>query len=818
MWRNYLKIAWRSLRKSKLTALINILGLALGLGICFLIGLFVWEEYRYDAYFTNSERLYRVTLNAKVGQQELQEASVMAPVAQTFKSEIPEVEDATRLVQPQSNTKIQVGDQTFRNAHSVFADPNFFQLFDLAFVQGDPQTALSKPYSVVLTEDQAKMLFNNQDPINRTIALDQIGYYSDGYRSLAGEYTVTGVVENIPSNTHFHFDLFISMLGFPDATNSQWLSGNYVTYLLLRDGIDPAQVNPKILPIIGTHMESQMKEGLGMSFEEFFEKGNFVFLNLQPLKDIHLNPTYRSSGDFEAGGDYETVMIYVAIAVFMLLIACVNFVNLSTAGGSKRIKEIGVRKVMGSEKAQLMIQFLAEAFVMVALSVFLALIGAKIALPIFNDFTGKSLSFPIEALPEFTLVLLGVLVLVTILAGGYPAFFLSRVQAIDSLKKNLIKGKSRSLRSSLVVFQFAVSVGLFLATLVVSSQMDFIKNKDIGYDRGQLLVLREAGLLGDKLDVFKDRLKADSRVLNVSKSAYIPAGPSDNSSQNILFENSPDQTLRVDQYGIDEEYLATMGMELKNGRNFSLDFGNEKDKIILNETASKELGIEDDPIGKALKIRTDLQGGTREVTVIGVVKDFVAKSLREPIRPLIMVYDPYYSLILKVDSRNLPGLLKDMKSIWDGYNSGEEFHYAFLDELYHETYLQEEKMGSFLKVLSGLTIFVACLGLFGLVTFTAEQRVKEIGIRKVLGATIPQIVGMLAKDFLKLVALALVIALPLGYYLMGTWLQNFAYHIEISGWSLLISAGIMLGIALITISIRSVKAAIVNPARVLKSE
>lgn len=818
MWKNYFKIAWRSLLKNKLTSLINILGLALGLGTCFLISLFVWDEFSFDRIYANSDRLYRVTLNAKVGQQELKEASVMAPVAETFKSEIPEVEDATRLVQPQSNTKIKIGNQVFRNSRSIFADPNFFQLFDLPFVLGDPQTALSKPNSVVLTRDQAAVLFKDQDPINQTIDLDHIGYYSGEYKSLAGKYTVTGVIENIPANTHFHFDLFISMLGYPDANNSQWLSGNYVTYLLLQEGSDLAQVNPKILPIIENHMEAQMQEGLGMSFKEFFEKGNFVYLNLQNLEDIHLDPTYRSTGDFEAGGDFETVMIYLAIAVFMLLIACVNFVNLSTAGASKRVKEIGVRKVMGSDRSQLRLQFLAEAFLMVCLSILLALIGAKIALPFFNEFTGKSLSFDLVFFPEFGLSILGILILVTLLAGGYPAFFLSKFQPIHSLKKNVGGNKSGVLRSSLVVFQFAISVGLFLSTLVVSSQMDYIKNRDVGYERSQLMVLRDAGLLGDQLDVFKDKLKADSRVINISKSAYIPAGPSDNATQSILSEKSPDQTLRVDQYGIDEEYLSTMGMQLVMGRNFSSDFGNEKGKILLNETAAKDLGIEENPIGQVLKMRTDLQGGTKELTVIGVVKDFVAKSLREPIKPLIMVYDPYYSLIVKVDSKNLPSLIQDMELLWASFNSGEEFHYAFLDELYNETYLQEEKVGSFLKVLSGMTIFVACLGLFGLVTFTAEQRVKEIGIRKVLGATIPQVVGMLAKDFLKLVVLALLIALPLGYYLMEIWLQNFAYHVEISGWYLVISAGIMLGIALFTISIRSIRAALVNPARVLKSE
>lgn len=818
MLKTYLKIAWRSVLKNKLTSTINILGLALGLGTCLLISLYVWDEFSYDRYFAESDRIYRVTLNAKVGQQELNEASVMAPVAETFKAEIPEVEDATRLGTSQSNARIQVEEKVFRNNHTVFADPNFFSMFDLPFVQGDPATALAKPYSVVLTKDLAQTLFAGENPINKTIDLGNIGYYSGEYRSLGGDYTVTGVVENIPENTHFHFDAFLSMVGHPDATNSQWLSGSYSTYLLLSEGANLKHVEAKIHPIIGTHMEPQMKEGMGMSFQEFFEKGNFVYLNLQALTDIHLDPSFNGTGDFEAGGDYDTVMIYIAIAVFMLLIACINFMNLSTAGASKRVKEIGVRKVMGSDRSHLIFQFLAEAFIMICISLVLALIGAKVALPFFNEFTGKQLNLLPFIHPEVLLVFGGFLILVTLMAGGYPAFVLSGFQPVDSMKKRLAKGKSGGLRSGLVVFQFAVSVGLFIATLVVSYQMDYIQKKDVGYQRDQLIVLRDAGLLGEHLDVFRDRLKSDPRVKTVSKSAYIPAGPSDNSSQSLILENSPDQTLRVMQYGIDEEYIPTMGMEIVQGRNFSAEFGNEKDRILLNQTAAEDLGIADDPIGQVVQLRTDLKGGTRDLTVVGVVKDFVAKSLREPIQPLIIAYDPYYSLILKADGNDLPGLIAAMENIWAGYNTGEAFHYAFLDELYNETYLQEKKMGSFLKVLSLMTIFVACLGLFGLVTFTAEQRIKEIGIRKVLGASVPQIIAMLAKDFIKLAAFALVIAFPLGYYLMDSWLRRFAYHVEVEWWIFVLAGLVTLLIALVTISSRSIRAALMNPVDSLKSE
>jgi putative ABC transport system permease protein len=348
--------------------------------------------------------------------------------------------------------------------------------------------------------------------------------------------------------------------------------------------------------------------------------------------------------------------------------------------------------------------------------------------------------------------------------------------------------------------------------------MAYIQEKDLGYDRNQLIVLRDAGLLGEQLDVFKDRLKVDPRVKNVSKSAYIPSGPTDTSIENLTSKNDPSSTFRMVRYAIDEEYIPTMGMEIVAGRNFSLDFGTEKNNIIINQTAAKELGIAEDPIGKVFEKMTDNQGGREEVRVVGVVKDFVARTLREPIRPLMMAYDPYYSLILKVDNQDLPDLLADMEQTWAGFNSGEPFQYAFLDELYNETYIQEAKIGSFLTVLALMTIFVACLGLFGLVTFTAERRIKEIGIRKVLGSSVTQIVGMLANDFLKLVGISLVIAFPAGYFFMDLWLENFAYHIDLSWWIFVVAAGITLAIAFGTICLRSVKAALMNPVESLKSE
>lgn len=818
MLKNYLKIAWRSLKKNRLVSAINILGLSLGIATCLLISLYVVDELSFDRFHEKSDRIFRINLEAKIGNEFLSEASVMAPVAETLKEEVSGIEDATRAIKLSTTTKIKIEDQVIRKGTTAMVDPNFFEIFSLPFVQGDPKSALSKPNSLVLTEDQAKALFGEASPINQVVELQNIGFYSSQFHDFKGEYLVTGVIENIPTNSHFHFDLFLSMLRNEDANNQSWLSGSYVTYLLLDKGQIPNQIEEKLLPISKKYMEGQMQEGLGMGFDEFFEKGNFVYFKLQALTDIHLSDRYNGSGNFEAGGDRQTVMIYSAIAVFMLLIACINFMNLSTAGASQRVKEIGVRIVMGSDKKHLIYQFLSESFLSICFAMLIGILIVSVTLPYFNEFATKSLTAWQLTKPGFLIALGAMILLVTLMAGGYPAFFLSGFKPIDSLKKKVSKSNKSWFRSSLVVFQFSVSVALIIGTIVVSSQMSYIQNKDIGYDRDQLIVLRDAGLLGEQLDVFMNQLKTDPRIVRFTNSAYIPAGPSDNSVQNLNPKNDPTLTLRLNQYHIDENYIPTMGMKLVAGRNFNSEMGNEKNHIIINETAVKELGIEGDPIGMVFDKMTDDKGGREEVQVIGVVKDFVAHSLREPIKPMMMVYNPYYSLILKVDKSEIQPLLSDMEASWNGFNTGEAFHYAFLDELYNETYIKEAKMGSFLTVLSLMTIFVACLGLFGLVTFTAEQRIKEIGIRKVLGSTVNQIVGMLAKDFIKLVVISLLIAFPAGYYFMDLWLENFAYHIDISWWVYGLAAGITLIIAFGTICIRSVKAALMNPVESLRSE
>lgn len=809
MLRNYFKTAWRTILKNKALFSINIIGLSLGIATCLAITLFVVDELSYDRFNEKADQMARVILKAKLGDEIIRESSVPAPVAATLVEEFPEVLDATRISNTYGLQKVTYKENTIRKGKMVFVDPNFFELFTLPLVKGDADSALSRPNTVVLTRNQAETYFGKEDPLNKVITIEDRGLY-----------TVTGIIEEVPANSHFHFDLFASMEGNPDAKNQRWMQGSYTSYLLLAEGTDLNQFENKLPAIVKKYMGSQLEEGLGMTYEKFLETGNEVGLYLQPLKDIHLYSDFTGTGDFEAGGDINTVYMFSAIALFMLLIACINFMNLSTAGASKRVKEIGMRKVLGSRKGQLVGQFLTESLIAALIAMVIGFIILALALPYFNNLSGKSLEIDFLFSPQVVLALIGLTLLTSFLAGGYPAFFMSSFKPIQTLKNRFTTHGGKGIRSGLVVFQFVISVGLIIGTLVVGQQMDYIQNKDIGYNREQLIVVRDAFLLGNNVPAYKDELLNNPNVLNVSNSSFIPAGPTDNNMQMISPVHSTELKRRTNFYFVDEEYIPTMGMEIIAGRNFSKEFGADSTNVIINETAIKTFGLEGNPIGQTVLRSTDLEGGRERLNIIGVVKDFHARSLHEPIEPLMMMLsnNEVTGLIVKSKTADISSLIGNMRNKWESFGSGEIFDYAFLDELYNETYFKEQNMNSILRIFALLTIFVACLGLFGLVTFTAEQRFKEIGIRKVLGSSVPQIVGLLAKDFLKLILISMVIAFPLGYYLMGKWLQDFTYRIEMEWWVFALAGLMTLFIAFFTISYRSIQAANANPVKSLRAE
>ncbi len=817
MFKNYLKTAWRTVLKNKGLFSINIIGLSLGIATCLIIALYVIDELSYDRFHKKSDQIARVLLNAKMGDEIIKEASVMAPVGKTLMNELPEVLSATRVLQVSEQTKVDFGGSSLRKGKMAYVDANFFEIFSFPLTKGNPSTALSQPNTVILTSALAEAYFGQEDPLNKTIDIKDIGFYSEqGFNDTSGTYTVTGIIDEIPVNSHIHFDLFASMSSNSDASNQSWLNGSFHTYVLLAKGTDQGQLEAKISAITEKYMGAQLELGLGMTFKEFLENGNEVGLFLQPLTEIYLYSDVN--GQLEQGGDIKTVYIFSAIAVFMLLIACFNFMNLSTAGASKRLKEIGMRKVLGSRKGHLIFQFLTESLIATICAMGIGFVLFLTALPYFNGLTGKSFEFKQILQPQIILAFIALTIFISIVAGGYPAFFMSRFKPIQALKNRFTSGSGKGLRSGLVVIQFTISVALIIGTFVVGQQMHYIQNKDVGYDREELIVLRHAGLLGKNFKAYKEELQKDPRIVSLSMSSFVPAGPSDNNGATISSKKDVNQVLRSKVYNIDEAYIPTLGMELLAGRNFSKDFGSEENNIIINETAIKTFGLNENPIDQTLSESTDMKGGRRTLTVIGVVKDFHSRSLHEPIEPLLMKYNPYYGLIVKAKTADVSGLIVQMENQWQAFGTEEAFDYAFLDVLYNETYLKEKNMNFVLQIFAFLSIFVACLGLFALVTFTAEERFKEIGIRKVLGSTVPQIVGMLSKDFLKLVVISFIVAFPIGYYLMETWLQGFSYRIEIQWWLFALAGLITLLIAFTTIGWKSFQAATMNPINALKDE
>jgi len=807
MYKSYFKIGWRNLLKNKSLLAINISGLALGIATCLMIMMFVVDELSFDRFNKKADQIARVVLKGKVNGEIIKEAVTAAPVATTLKNEFPEVLDATRL-RGFGTPKITYQNNTFRNSKVAFVDPNFFSVFTLPFIQGDAKTALLLPNSIVITKEEAEKYFGAEDPINKLLE----------FKNANQQYKVTGVIEKVPANSHFHFDLFASMEGLAHSKEDRWLESNYYTYLVLEKGTNIKAVEEKMPAIIKKYMGPQVAQ-MGLTYEKFQESGNEIGLFVQPLTDIHLFSDFAGASELEAGGDIKSVYIFGAVALFMLLIACINFMNLSTAGATKRSKEVGVKKVLGSQKNQLVHQFLIESFISTTVAMVLGILVITVSLSLFNQLSGKELEATFLLNPKVLTGLLAIAIFISLLAGSYPAFFLSSIKPIVALKNKFSNGgRTKGIRSVLVVFQFVISATLILAIIVVNQQMNYIQDKNIGYNRDQKIVLRESYLLGNNENAFKNQLLTDPRIESVTMSAFIPAGPTDNNMTSVWVGENKEDFRRTVIYGIDPSYIPTMGMQLITGRNFLEGSESENDKVIVNEALIKAFSIEGNPLGQAINQRTDNNGGYSSLTIVGVIKDFHFRSLHEPIAPLMMLNNPYGGLIIKTKTTEMAELLESINAKWQAFNVEEPFTYALLDELYNETYLAEQNMGTILKIFGLLTIFVACLGLLGLVTFTAEQRVKEIGIRKVLGADVFQIVSILSKDLMLLVVISFIIAFPLGFYLMDKWLQDFAYKIEIQWW-VFIAAGVStLLIALFTVSFKTIRSALANPVESLRSE
>ncbi|WP_295799513.1 ABC transporter permease [Mucilaginibacter sp.] len=795
MFKNHLKTAFRSLLKNKGFTAINILGLALGLTTCLFIVFYVFDELSYDRYNIKYDRICRVNTDLKYGGVVTSFAIAAPPVGDAMVREFPEVEKSTRIALA-INLRFKKGSEVIEEDRAVYCDPAIFSIFTLPMLAGNPTTALHEPNSIVISESAAKKYFNITDGNYRDI----IGKTLTLVSNESSLHEISGVIKDIPAQSHFKADFLLAL----DANQDHnWTHFNFGTYILLKPGADHKRLEAKFDALLQKNMNTA-----AFSYSKFAASGNFIKLNLTQLTDIHLHSNRQR--ELSANGNADYIYIFSAIAACILILACINFMNLSTARSANRAREVGVRKVLGSSRGHLIAQFLSESVMVTLAAAIIALAAAWVLLPFFNQLAGKQLTLNLQTFGWLVPALLAIILTVGLLAGAYPAFFLSAFQPINVLKGRLATGfKGGVLRSVLVVLQFSISIFLIVGTLVVYNQLNFIKNKDLGFNRSHMLVIKNVTTLHNP-GAFKQEIKQIPGVINATLSSFLPTG-------SLRFPNTfsseGGRSAQAEFWTVDEDYLNTMGMRLAQGRNFSNQFATDSSALILNETAAKMLGYTGNPLHKITNVKKDYH-------VVGVVKDFNFSSLRDNVTPLVMVMAPDWmaSLSVKVNTTNLPALMNRIESQWKASAPNQHFEYSFMDEDFNALYSSEQRMGKLFIIFTVLAIIVACLGLFGLAAYAAEQRTREVSIRKVLGASVSAITTMLSKDFIRLVIISIIIATPLAWLLMQKWLQGFAYRQNIQWWVFVVTAIGALVIAVITVSYQAVKAALVNPADSLRGE
>jgi len=805
MFLNNLKIALRQLKKQKFYSLINILGLAIGVSCCLLIALFVKDELSYDKQHPNTENLYRVYFDFKYNDRAGKSAAVPPILAPRLLAEIPEITNVARinphfLNAGENIVRKENQEEGFYEKGFVYSDPELFDLFKLPILFGDKNTMLNEPFSIVLSERMAKKYFPDENPIGKTLVLND---------SEKESYKVTAVMENMVAQNHINYDFFMSINSLEETKATNWIWNNYYTYLTLADGVRPDQLTEKLRKFSFKNFGPQYKAELNADLREMEKIGEGFKLKLQLVSDIHLY-SQDVIQPYEQQGDIAQVRLFSAIAFFILLIALVNFVNLSTARSANRAKEVGLRKVLGSFQKQLVTQFLTESVLMSFLAFALGTLFAVALIPIFNEVSGKVLNIPLTSI-GFMSIVLGASILIGVLAGLYPSFYLSAFQPVKVLKGKLSMGSKNSyLRSGLVVFQFAISIGLIVGTTVVFQQMSYIQNKNIGFQKDQVLLIQDTDNIGEQVSVFKGALDKLPEVKNSSMSSYLPLDGGRRNEIPFFPEGKSDQKDQVlmQSWNVDENYINTLGMELREGRNFDEKMLTDSLAIIVNKTAAQDFGILENPIGQKLKHPF----GPEQFTVIGVVEDFNFESLKGKVRQVGLFYGTSNSVIsVKTTAEEMDQLLAKAEDVWKKFAPAAPFRYDFLDDRFSKMYKSEGRVMKLFSIFSILAIFIACLGLFALATFMTEQRMKEIGIRKVLGASIPNIVFTLTKKFLLYVLVGLCIATPIAWLQMTKWLENFAYRIDMEWWVVLFSGVLAIAIAFVTVGLQSLKAALVNP-------
>lgn len=799
MLKNYFKIAWRNLLRHKVYSAINILGLAIGISACVLIFLFVRDELTYEEHFDKADRIFRITNDINLQGQTDRFALTPFPLADNLKKDYPVIEAITRVM-PIGKQTVWYQEKAFNEENVFFADSTFFRIFNYPFLYGDPATALNQPKSIVITEELAQKYFGSAEN-----AMGKALQFSKN------SHKVTGVIHD-PGHSHFKLNALLSLNTFDENVRKQfigdWFRMSLYTYVLLPDADKKAAFEQDLGQFYEKTIVPWMKENkLAASLQ----------YHLQPLPDIHLDNTF--SYDISPAGNRSYVFIFGFVAFFILLIACINYMNLSTARSAKRAKEVGLRKVIGAHRSQLVKQFIGESVLLTFLAILVALALVEIFLPYFNSLTEKNFSLSYFGNGSFLVILVFIIAFVGLVGGSYPAFFLSAFKPVDVLKSDKNpRGTNAWLRRALVVAQFTISLIMIIGTLVVFSQMQFLKNNNLGFNKEQVLVIDVPNgdtTLVNKLPWIKQEFLTNPNITKVSNAAFIPG---ERSSRLLFYAEAPDGKMEektINTIFVDYDFLNLMQIKLLDGRNFSRNISTDDSlAYIINETAAKWLGWEN-PLGK--RMESGLGGKGK---VIGVVKDFHVTSLHNKIEPLAIMLTRKSQgyLMARVNAENLPATISFIEQKWKAFDPKHPMEYFFLDENFNKQYRAEEKMLTAFGYFAALTILIACLGLYGLASFTAEQRTKEIGIRKVLGSSVSEIMLLLSKDFAWLVLISIILATPLAWYGMHHWLQNFAYRTEIHWWIFALAGFAALVIAMLTVSFQAGKAARLNPIKALRAE
>jgi putative ABC transport system permease protein len=825
MIKNYFKTAWRNMMRNKTSSFINVSGLSIGIACVLMIVIYIQNELSYDKFHKDADRIFQVTLKGNMGGQEFWAGNTPPPVGNALVSNFPEIESYTRFYKARdivarygSNNSAE---KFFTEKNIIAVDSNFLEFFGFKMLEGDPATVLLKPGSVVVTADIAKKYFGNEGAIGKIIVMNEN----------KKPFTVTGVLENVPSQSSLQFDFLMPVADFPAVKQFSWswVWQQMITYVKLRSNVktDVASIHEletKFPAMVRVQAASAFKR-IGKPFDEFVKSGGRWDLHLLPLIDVHLRSSNISIPWLSRLSNIKYIYIFGSIALFIIILACVNFMNLSTARSAKRAKEVGIRKVTGSTRGQLVRQFLAEAFLYSLISSILAVILVAILVKPFSNITGETINIGVAFTTGVWFVLIILTILIGLLAGSYPAFYLTSFNPILVLTGKTFSRSGKGalfIRNGLVIFQFTISTILIIGTLVVFKQLNFFRNANMGLDKENVLVIANSNRLGSSEESFRQTISQLPGVSNASIANSIPTGnlfgdsytPDQNGEQQVA------KDISLASFIVDYDFVPTLKIQVLKGRNFSRDFSDSA-SVILNEEAARQIGWKD-----AIGQRIQYPGGNNEwYTVIGIAKDFNVQSLQTAMIPFALFHTSSKSydigtsfMMVRMKPGDISNTLSKIESQWKTFVSGEPFDYNFLDASFDAMYRSEQRMGNIFSIFTALSLFIACLGLFGLSAYIAERRIKEIGVRKVLGASVPNVVALLSKDFLKLTLVASIIAFPVAWYFMNKWLEDFAYRININ-WTIFIIAGLCtLLVALLTVSFQAIKAAIANPVKSLRTE